>query len=147
MVMLKAVPWRLVGYAVAAVLALAALNHFASFIPFTPQWSAKRAAASVDRLEGEVSTLERTAEGNAQIGQAVETYHTREVVIREVAAQAVTENRNAEDASTPLPPERIARLHAHDRLLCERTGLCSLADVADGGEEAVRGLDPAGPAG
>jgi hypothetical protein len=139
------IPWRLIGYVLAAVLALAALNHFAAFVPFTPQWSAKRAEAKADRLEGQVSTLEREAAGQAEIAVATETFHTREVVMREIAAQAETEARNAPDADTPLAPERADRLRSHDFRLCDEfPGFCADPDPAAGRAGAV---PPAGSAG
>lgn len=143
--MIARIPWRLIGYVVAAVLALAALNHFAAYVPFTPQWSAKRAEAKADRLEGQVSTLEREAAGQAEIAVATETFHTREVVVREIAAQAETEARNAPDADTPLAPERADRLRSHDLRLCDEfPGFCADPDPAAGRAGAV---PPAGSAG
>ena len=124
--MIARVPWRLIGYVLAAVLALAALNHFAGFVPFTPQWSARQAVAKAERLEGQVSTLEREATGQAEISTATETFHTRETIIREIASQAETEARNAPDADAPLTQERADRLRLNDQRVCaEFPGLCS----------------------
>jgi len=124
--MLARIPWRLVGYVLAAVLALAALNHFAGFVPFTPQWQARQLSKKVGELNSQVSTLEREATGNAEIGQAVETFHTREVIVREIAAQAETEARDAPDATTPLSQERAARLRLNDQRMCDEfPNLCS----------------------
>ena len=139
------IPWRLVGYVLAAVLALAALNHFAGFVPFTPQWSAKRAEAKADRLEGQVSTLEREATGQAEISTATETFHTRETIIREIASQAETEARDAPDATTPLSQERADRLRLNDQRVCDSAPtICAHPDPAAGRSPAV---PPAGPAG
>jgi hypothetical protein len=139
------IPWRVIGYVLAAVLALAALNHFAAYVPFTPQWSAKRAEVKADRLEGQVSTLEREAAGQAEIAVATETFHTRELVVREIAAQAETEARNAPDADTPLAPERADRLRSHDFRLCDEfPGFCADPDPAAG---RARAVPPAGSAG
>jgi hypothetical protein len=139
------VPWRLIGYVLAAVLALAALNHFAAFVPFTPQWSAKRTAAKADRLEGQVSTLEREAAGQAEIATATETFHTRETVIREIASQAETEARNAPDADAPLSQERADRLRLNDQRVCDSAPtICADPDPAAGSAPAV---PPAAPAG
>ena len=136
--MIARIPWRLIGYAVAAVLALAALNHLAGFLPFTPQWSARQAVAKAERLEDQVSTLERKGVGQAEIAAATETFHTREVVVREIAAKAETEARNAPDADTPLAPERADRLRSHDFRLCnEFPGLCADPDPAAGSAPAV----------
>jgi hypothetical protein len=142
--MVMRLPWRLIGYVLAAVLALAALNHFAGFIPFTPQWSAKRAEAKADRLEGQVSTLEREATGQAEISTATETFHTRETIIREIASQAETEARNAPDADAPLTQERADRLRLNDQRVCDNApALCANPDPAPGSSPTV---PPAGPA-
>jgi hypothetical protein len=139
------VPWRLVGYILAAVLALAALNHFAGFVPLTPQWSARQAVAKADRLEGQVSTLERQATGQAEISTATETFHTRETIIREIASQAETEARDAPDATTPLSQERADRLRLNDQRVCDNApAICADPDPAAGRPPA---LPPAGPAG
>ncbi|MBU3970626.1 MAG: hypothetical protein KKG54_07475 [Alphaproteobacteria bacterium] len=130
---LKMIPWRLIGYIAAGLLILAGLNHAARFVPFTPQWSAHRAEAKADRLEGQVSTLEREATGNAEIGQAVETFHTREVVYRDLAHQAKSEAENAPDGETPLSDERGARLHGYDVRVCDGAAFtCSAIDAASG---------------
>lgn len=120
-------PWRLAVYAIAALLILAGLNHGLGFIPFTPQWSAKRSAATAARLEAQVSSLERTAEGNAAIGQAVQTFHTREIVVRDATSRAIADARSAPDAATTLSDERADRLRRADGILCDATGLCPTA--------------------
>jgi hypothetical protein len=143
--MIARVPWRLVGYILAAVLALAALNHFAGFVPLTPQWSARQAVAKAERLEGQVSTLERQATGQAEISTATETFHTRETIIREIASQAETEARDAPDATTPLSQERADRLRLNDQRVClSAPAICADPDPAAGRPPA---LPPAGPAG
>ena len=127
---LKLIPWKLLAYIAAGLLILAGLNHGLGFIPFTPQWSARRAAVKVENLEGQVSSLERTAEGNAAIGQAVQTYHTREVVYRDATSQAQTEARNAPDANTPLADDYAAVLRRADGILCQ-SGPCAPAAPVD----------------
>ena len=67
-------------------------------------------ARKIDRLETEVSVLEREAVGQAEIAAATQTFHTREVVIRDLARQSETEARTAPDAETPLDPDRVARI-------------------------------------
>jgi len=125
------IPWRIVGYVLAAVIALAAVNHFAGFIPFTPQWSEKRATVKAERLEAEVSVLQRVAIGQAEITTATDTYHTRTVVVQETTAAAITDARSAADADTPLDNARADRLRAHDRSLCDASpGLCADPDLA-----------------
>lgn len=123
-----ALKWLLIAAAFIAL--LSAINWGLSYVPFTPQWQGKRAVAEAKSLKAQVSSLERTAEGNAAIGQAVETYHTREVVYRDSTAQAQTEARNAPDADTPLTDERADRLRRADGILCQSSGLCP-APAAD----------------
>jgi hypothetical protein len=139
------VPWRLIGYGLAVLMVLAGLNHLAGFVPLTPQWSARKAEARADRLEGQVSTLEREATGQAEIAVATETFHTREIIIREGVAAAVARDRSAPDATIPLTAERANRLHDADRVLCHSTGSCpAYADAAGGGAEAVSDRHPPG---
>jgi len=141
----RSIPWRWIGYAVMAGCLLWGAASALSYVPFSPFWSAKRAEARADRLEGQVSTLEREATGNAEIGQAVETFHTREVIVREIAAQAETEARSAPDATTPLSLERADRLRLNDQRMCDNApAICADPDPAAGRPPA---LPPAGPAG
>lgn len=137
------IPWRIIAYIAAGLILLAGFNHLAGFVPFTPQWSAKRAEAKADRLEGQVSTLEREATGNAEIGQAVETYHTSEIIIREGTSEAIAEARSAPDADTPLTGERADRLRAADSRLCNQfPAICGPGpDAPDRGAGDVRSPD------
>jgi len=114
-------------------------------VPFTPQWRAKGLAVKADRLEGQVSTLEREAAGQAEIATATEVHHTRETVIREIASQAETEARNAPDADAPLSQERADRLRLNDQRVCDSAPtICASPDPAAGSAPAV---PPAAPAG
>lgn len=123
-----ALKWAL--YAALALALLWGLNSALGYVPFTPQWSAKRAEAKVERLEGDVSRLEREAEGNAVITEAERRIHTREVIVRDVTSQAINDARNAPDADTPLSDERANRLRAADRSLCEHApALCPAPDA------------------
>jgi len=141
----RSIPWRWIGYAVMAGCLLWGAASALSYVPFSPFWSAKRAEARADRLEGQVSTLEREATGNAEIGQATETFHTRETIIREIASQAETEARNAPDADAPLTQERADRLRLNDQRVCDNApALCANPDPAPGSSPTV---PPAGPAG
>ncbi len=134
--------WLLI--AVAFIVLLSAINYGLSYLPFTPQFNARRAVAKVAVLEGQVSSLERTAEGNATIGQAVDTYHTREVVIRDVTSQAINEARTAPDADTPLAAGRAGLFRGHDDSLCDPTAVCgTIADLAGRGSRALPPPDPA----
>ena len=138
-----AIKWLLI--AVAFVALLSAVNFGLSFVPFTPQFNAKRAVAKADRLEGQVSTLEREATGQAEISTATERHYERETIIREIASQAETEARDAPDATTPLSQERADRLRLNDQRVCDSApAICGNPDPAAGRSPA---LPPAGPAG
>jgi hypothetical protein len=135
----------MLGYAAAVLLFLAGLNHALSFIPFTPQFAAKQANVRAGQLEAQVSVLGREATGNAEIRDAVQVYHNRETIIREIASQAETEARNAPDADAPLTQERADRLRLNDQRVCDSAPtLCADPDAAPGSPDAV---PPAGPAG
>lgn len=134
----KRLPWRLIGYVLAAVLALAALNHFAAFVPFTPQWQARQLSKKVGELNSQVSTLEREATGNAEIGQAVERHYEREVIYRDIQSQADRDARTAPDADTPLPDERLARHLRNDERVCDGASFtCATLDAPLGGVGTV----------
>ena len=99
----------------------------------------------IDRLESEVSVLEREATGNAEIAAATQTFHTREVVIRELSRNAEIEARNAPDAETPLDPDRVARIRAADHRLCSAyPTICPDPDPAGSHADAVPVADAAG---
>jgi hypothetical protein len=101
-------------------------------------------ARKIDRLETEVSVLEREAVGNAEIAAATQTFHTREVVIRDLSRQAEIEARTASDAETPLDPDRVARIRAVDNRLCiVAPSICASPDPAGSGADAVPVADPA----
>ena len=136
-----AIKWLLIAAAFIAL--LSAINYGLSFVPFTPQWQGKRAIAKVAVLEGQVSTLEREATGQAEIATATETFHTRETIIREGTAQAIAEARSAPDATTPLDPMRADRLRAADDRLCQQLGYatCADADPSDSGADALPASD------
>jgi len=102
-------------------------------------------ARKIDRLESEVSVLEREAAGNAEIATATQTFHTREVVIRELSRNAEIDARKAHDAETPLDPDRVARIRAADHRLCiVAPVICPDSDPAGSRTDAVPVADDAG---
>ncbi len=138
-----AIKWLLI--ALAFIILLSAINFGLGFVPFTPQWAAKRERAENAVLRNQVDTLTREATGQAEISAATETFHTRETIIREIASQAETEARNAPDADAPLTQERADRLRLNDQRVCDNVpALCANPDPAPGSAPAV---PPAGPAG
>lgn len=87
-------------------------------VPYTDQWRKARDLRDAPALREANQNLGLTVEGEREQAQRVETFHTSEVVIRDLTARAVTESRSAPDADTPLDPARADRLRAHDRGLC-----------------------------
>lgn len=138
-------PWRLAGYVLLAILAVAVINYGLGYIPGTDQWKGKRAAAKVTVLESRVDTLQREATGQAEISAATDTYHTQTIVVREATAAAIAAARSDPDAETPLSTGRANRLRAHDRLLCERPDArCATIDPSRNRAGAVSDDDSPG---
>lgn len=136
-----AIKWLLI--AVAFIALLSAINYGLSFVPFTPQFNAKRAVAKVERLESQVDTMAREATGNAEIAAATESFHAREIIIREGTSAAIAEARSAPDATTPLSDERADRLRNADFRLCDQfPRLCASPDAAGSGPPALPPADP-----
>jgi len=101
-------------------------------------------ARKLDQLTDQVSVMEREAIGNAEVAAATQTFHTREVVIRELSRQAEIEARTAPDAETPLTPDRVGRLRAADNRLCSAyPAICPDPDAAASGADAVSVADDA----
>ncbi len=79
-----------------------------------------------------------------EVAAATQTFHTREVVIRELSRQAEIEARTASDAETPLTPDRVGRLRAADHRLCSAyPAICPDPDAAASGANAVSVADAA----
>lgn len=77
-------------------------------------------AARVQAAAGDAAAAARRLE---QQGQAVqqgrlETFNNTTTQAARATAAAVTQARSAEDADTPLDPDRLRRLREHDRELC-----------------------------
>ena len=101
-------------------------------------------ARKIDRLENDVSVLEREATGNAEITNATQKHHGREVALRELSRQAEIEARTAPDAETPLTPDRVGRLRAADNRLCSAyPAICPDLDAAASGADTVPVADAA----
>jgi hypothetical protein len=102
-------------------------------------------ARKLDQLTDQVSVMEREAIGNAEITNATQKHHGREVALRELSRQAEIEARTAPDAETPLDPDRVARIRAADNRLCiVAPSICPDPDVAASGADAVPASEVAG---
>lgn len=103
---------------IALILILSFWNSLAAHIPFTAQWRANRAEASAARHQQDATNRSLEVEGEREQAARVETFHTSELIIRDLTSRAESEARSAPDANTPLDPARADRLRAHDRGLC-----------------------------
>lgn len=113
---LAALPY--VAALVVLILVLSFWNGLAQHIPFTAQWRANRAETQRDTARADAENRSLEVEGEREQAARVETFHTSEVIIRDLTSRAETEARSAPDADMPLDPARADRLRAHDRGLC-----------------------------
>jgi hypothetical protein len=134
---------RLILYAAGVLMAIFVLLAFRALIgnaidgalehvPGTDQWRVARDVRDAPGLREANENLGLTVEGEREQAQRVETFHTSEVVIRDLTSRAETEARSAPDADTPLDPARADRLRAHDRGLCNASpSVCAPAPAVD----------------
>ncbi|WP_428150026.1 hypothetical protein [Brevundimonas sp.] len=101
----------------------------------------ERAERTADFAERQAAA--RTAEAEGEAGQVarLDAAAQSAVTLERVTARSIQTARTADDAASPLPADRVARLRDHDRKLClAAPGLvgCSAApDLAGDGEPAV----------
>lgn len=134
--------WLLVGLAALAAIALIAgfWNGLTSWLPWSAENQRDRAVAERDFARSDASARGLEVEGERAQAGRVDTFHTQELVIRDLTARADIEARRAPDANDPLTDDRAARLRDHDRSLCDASpGVCRTAAPvpADGGDDAV----------
>jgi len=85
----------------------------------------------------------RTAEADGQAGQVarLDAAVQSAVTLERVTARSIQTARTADDASLPLPTDRVHRLRDHDRELCrlspDLVGCPAAPDPAGDGEPAV----------
>lgn len=85
----------------------------------------------------------RTAEAQAQAGQVVRLDAALQsaLTLERVTARSTQDARIADDASLPLPADRVDRLRHHDRELCriapELVGCPAAPDPADPGDATL----------
>ena len=91
----------------------------------------------------------RSAEAQGQAGQVVrlDAAVRSTVALERVTNRSIQTARIADDASVPLPPDRVDRLRDHDRELCRLSpdllGCPAAPDPAGGGQPTVRPAPPA----
>ena len=137
--------WGWVAGIVGALFLIAAVssvwNGLWSWLPWSAerQLEGARAQAEVATDQAEASRL--TAEGEGDTIRRLDTYHHQVVTVRAAVAEGVAEAMGAPDASTPLDPDRAARLRAADRELCrvapDLGGCAAAADPAGDGADGL----------
>jgi hypothetical protein len=126
--MLARIPWRLIGYVLAAVLALVTVVSFISDPFGIRSFFRDRQETRAETAESDASARGLEVEGERALSTRVDTYHTQVVEVRDMTARAETEARSAPDAAQPLAADRAARLARHDDGLCDtRPSVCGAA--------------------
>lgn len=134
--------WLAVGVAVLALVAVVLGGLGFRWDPF--DLSRRRAdRAEQVAVAARAEAAARTAEAEAQAGQIarLDTAHQSAVTLERVTARSIQDARTADDASFPLPADRVARLRDHDRELCriapDLLGCPAAPDPAGDGDPPV----------
>lgn len=106
--------------ALAVVIAVSALwNGMWSWLPWSAESRLANAETRADTAETDATARSLEAAGEVAQAQRIETFHTSEVVIRDLTTQSITESRSAPNANDPLDPDRFSGLRAGDQRLCD----------------------------
>lgn len=90
------------------------------------------ARVRADQAETESRATAAARDGERQINEALARTHQTEAALARATATALQQARQADDADNSLAPDRVRRLHDHDRRLCEHApDLCTAADPSD----------------
>lgn len=92
----------------------------------------EQARARAERAGAEHRAAAAERDGERQITEVLARTHQTEAALARVTATAIQQARQADDADQALAPDRVRRLHDHDRRLCEHApNLCAAAGPAD----------------
>jgi hypothetical protein len=109
-----------------ALLAFAGLKGLYDRLPWSDTSRRERAEASRDIAQSEGVSAKLEAQGNADQLDRLEDYHAKAGRAHDLTRAAQEQARSAPDASTPLDPDRAARLRDADDGLCRLSpGLCA----------------------
>jgi len=127
--------WAGLAIGVVAVgLALAAAHGLGlRWDPFDLQGRRLEAARSQAALaEADARVLRAERDGDRIVSRETEAIRQFEIEVGRITAAAIQQAREAEDAETPLAPDRVRRLDDHDRELCRHApALCAGAGTTD----------------
>jgi hypothetical protein len=108
----------------------------------------ERSEAEVQRLRARLTAVTAALEAGRELSVETRAAAARTAAAAEAANALETLARGAPDATSPLDPDRLDRLRAHDRRLCELApaleGCASTAPAAGGGAAAVPAGHPSG---
>lgn len=111
--------WVIVGL-VAVALALAVAHGLGlRWDPFNLQERRLAAARSrAERAEADAHARRAERDGDLVVSREVAAARDTEIEVGRATAAAIQQAREADDAAIPLAPDRVRRLHDHDRELC-----------------------------
>ncbi|WP_296815464.1 hypothetical protein [Brevundimonas sp.] len=119
----------LVVAAVAGLMLVAAWDGLWSRLPWSAERRLDRAEAELADARSSLRARQIEAEARARQATAVDDAHHTLTQARAATARAIAQSEGAPDADQPLDPDRLARLRAHDRRLCDLSpALCRPAD-------------------
>lgn len=91
---------------------------------------AARSRAALAEADSEARRAER--DGDRSVGRDAAAVRDTEIEVGRVTTAAIQQAREADDADTPLAPDRVRRLDDHDRELCRHApALCAGAGATD----------------
>ncbi|MEN5146072.1 hypothetical protein [Brevundimonas diminuta] len=114
-------PWGWLATAVVAVAALWLLGRGLGlrWDPFQLQTRRLEAAEQrLNRAEAEADARALEAAARARQVESLDAFHRNAQAVTAATVAAETRARTADDADTPLDPDRAGRLREHDRELC-----------------------------
>lgn len=119
----------LVAASLVGLILVAAWGHLWSRLPWSAERRLDRAEAELADARSSLRARQVEAEARARQATAVDDAHHTLTQARAATARAVTQSEGAPDADQPLDPDRLDRLRAHDRRLCDLSpALCRPAD-------------------
>ncbi|MDP3378571.1 MAG: hypothetical protein Q8S53_09410 [Brevundimonas sp.] len=130
---LRSGSWVVVGLLAVGLALVAAHGLGLRWDPFDLQGRRLEAARSrVALAEADAHARRAERDGDHAVSREVTAARDTEIEVGRVTATAIQQARDADDADTPLAPDRVRRLDDHDRELCRHApALCAGAGKAE----------------